>query len=132
MPEWVRVGRAAEWTVGRGRSVDLDGKAVAVFRTRDRWLAFTDACPHMGASLADGRLVGNDVECVWHRWRYDVDTGRTKEREWACLDRYEIREEGGEVFLLRPDPPPPPPEEDDPEWLDWEPDRFFRKPASRE
>src|SRR6185436_11326413 len=100
---------------------------VAVFRTPRGFLAFTDACPHMGASLADGRLVGDHVECVWHGWKYDVRTGENDFKKWACLTVYTVKVEGQDVLLLRPDPPPPAPEPPEEEWTPWDPEKHLKK-----
>jgi nitrite reductase/ring-hydroxylating ferredoxin subunit len=49
--------------------------AVAVFHVDGAWFAVDDACPHHGASLADGRVRGTVVRCPWHDWPFDVTTG---------------------------------------------------------
>ncbi len=129
MGDFVKVGELKDFREGgRGRVVDLDGAKVAVFRTADGFVAFTDACCHMGASLADGMLRDNQIECGWHGWRYDVRTGRNDEREWACLTVYEVKVDGQDVLLRRPDPPPPgEPIQDDEDWMSRDPASFFRK-----
>jgi len=125
---WVRVGEAAQWTRGRGRRIEVDGEPVAVFWDGARWIAVDDTCPHMGASLADGRLFGGELQCSWHEWRYDTATGQCPVRPWARVRVWPVRVESGAVWLSRPtgEPPPAPPDEDDPEWLDWDPRRYFK------
>ena len=126
-PGWVRVGDVAAWVKGRGRQVEVDGHAIAVFWDGARWFAVDDACPHMGASLADGHLEGNELQCSWHEWRYDTTTGQCPIRPWACVRVYEVRLSDGGVWIKRPEPEPPPaPPEDDPEWLTWDPSRYFK------
>ena len=132
---WSRVGDAAAWTRGRGRRVEVEGVPVAIFRDRAGWLALDDTCPHMGASLADGHLSGRVLQCSWHEWRYDTATGICPIRPWARVRVHEVRVEDGGVFLrLAPSPEPKasrePSEADDPEWVRWDPSRYFkRKPA---
>jgi nitrite reductase (NADH) small subunit/3-phenylpropionate/trans-cinnamate dioxygenase ferredoxin subunit len=100
--EFVRVARVGDFRPGgRGRAVDLDGKQVAVFRTQSGWIAVSDACPHMGASLADGRIVGDKIECGWHGWKFDTRTGKNAFKEWACVTVYQVRIEGDDVLLER-------------------------------
>lgn len=128
MAEFVKVGELKDFQGSRGRAVDLGGVRVAVFRSGGSFVAFTDACPHMGASLADGRLQGDHVECAWHGWRYDVRTGQNDFKKWACLTVYTVKVEGEDVLLLRPDPPPPPePEPAGDEWPVWDPEKHLRK-----
>ena len=131
MGDWVRVADATPFRQGRGRRVDIDGRKIAVFKDGDRWFALDDKCPHMGASLSDGTLYGDQLQCVWHEWRYDTTTGKCPIRPWACVQVHEVKVEGGGVFVRRPEPPAPAPTEkepeDEPEWLSWEPERFFKK-----
>ena len=126
---WIRVGEASSWVRGRGRRVDVAGQPVAVFWDGAVWTALDDTCPHMGASLADGRLVDHEVQCSWHEWRYDLTTGRCPVRPWAVVRVHPIRVEDGAVWVKQPDPPSPPaaPPEDEPDWLDWPADRYFKK-----
>jgi nitrite reductase (NADH) small subunit/3-phenylpropionate/trans-cinnamate dioxygenase ferredoxin subunit len=130
--DWIRVGDVAQWVKGRGRQVDVSGLAVAVFWDGVTWTAVDDTCPHMGASLADGRLFDGELQCSWHEWRYDRTTGQCPLRPWARVDVHEVRIDAGGVWIRRASPEPPltPPSEpvDDPEWLSWDPERYFKKP----
>lgn len=56
--------------------VEILGKPVAVCRVGNEWHAFGDTCPHAGAPLSSGRLVGNEVICPFHGARFDVTSGR--------------------------------------------------------
>jgi nitrite reductase (NADH) small subunit/3-phenylpropionate/trans-cinnamate dioxygenase ferredoxin subunit len=125
---WVRVGDAARWVKGRGRQVDVAGTAVAVFWDGQQWIAVADTCPHMGASLADGRLIGSELQCSWHEWRYDTTTGQCPLRSWARVRVYETKVEAGGVWIKGPGEAPPvePASDDDPEWLSWDPKRYFK------
>ena len=134
-PGWIRVGDAARWVKGRGRQVDLSGTLIAVFWDGSSWTAVDDTCPHMGASLADGKLMGGEIQCSWHEWRYDRRTGQCPFREWARVRVHEVRIEDGGVWIKSPEPaaPPAPPadgagDDPDPDWLEWDPERYFKKP----
>ena len=95
--DFVRVGRLDEFPERRGRAVRVAGEAVAVFRVGGRVFALRDACPHMGASLADGKLDNGQIQCSWHEWRYDAATGQCPIRAWAKVRVYEVerRADGG-------------------------------------
>jgi len=129
MREFLKVGRVEEFREGRGRAVKVDGVAVAVFRVGERIFALRDACPHMGASLAEGKPEGMQVECHWHHWRFDLESGCSTEREWACAAVYEVRLDGGDVWLRPPieEPASAPDDENDPDWIFWDSERYFRK-----
>ena len=127
-----RVGSARGLRPGRGRAFDLDGTAVAVFRLADGWAAIGDTCPHMGTSLADGPVDDGIVECPWHHWRFDLSTGVSTARDWACVPVYEIRVVGEEIWLKAPPAPEPeePTEDEDDSWMRADPETFFKKPRA--
>ncbi|MCI3934224.1 aromatic ring-hydroxylating oxygenase subunit alpha [Streptomyces sp. AN091965] len=65
-------------------------------------------CPHKGANLSGGRVVGNSLACPYHGFRYDaggacrlIPALGTEGRIPASLriDTYEVREQHGLVWL---------------------------------
>ncbi|HEX2754900.1 MAG TPA: Rieske 2Fe-2S domain-containing protein [Candidatus Limnocylindrales bacterium] len=58
-----------------GRLPDAPGGSIAIFRVGDRLHAVRDECPHAGASLADGELVGPIITCPRHGSQFDVTSG---------------------------------------------------------
>jgi len=110
---------------GRGRVVLIEGVRVAVFRLDRGWFALKDACPHMGSSLADGRIRDDRVTCRWHAWSFDLATGESDSKRKACARVYELRKEGDHVWLKPPPPVGQPPREDD-EWMGADPETWFR------
>ena len=64
---------------GRDRAVvTLDGRELVLFRAADRIHAFENRCPHEGNPLSEGEIAGPTLTCVFHNWRFDLETG-------ACL-----------------------------------------------
>ena len=128
---YVLAGRVDEFREGRGRSVKIAGVDVAVFRVGERFFALEDACPHMGASLADGKLFDGCVECHWHHWKFDLRTGQGDQRSWARAAVYDLRVVDDGVWLKPPQVKDPEPveagTEDDEEWMRADPESFFRK-----
>lgn len=59
--------------------VEVEGKAIAVFRDGDRVWAVDAACPHAGNPLVEGEVLGRTLVCAFHAWRFDLETG-------ACLN----------------------------------------------
>ena len=43
---------------------------------RRRFYAIDDVCTHDGGPLAEGELIGCEIECPRHGARFDVRTGR--------------------------------------------------------
>ncbi len=44
---------------------------IVVFRTSDGVKALKDLCIHRGAALSLGKVVGDEIVCPYHGWRYD-------------------------------------------------------------
>lgn len=62
--------------VRRGRAVPLHflGRELVLYRGEDRRVVAMDAyCPHMGAHLAEGKVEGNSLRCLFHYWKFDAD-----------------------------------------------------------
>ena len=52
----VKIGSVNDVEPGKGRAYEVGDKRVAVFNVGGVFLAIDDACPHAGASLAEGEL----------------------------------------------------------------------------
>jgi nitrite reductase/ring-hydroxylating ferredoxin subunit len=121
---FVNVGRDESFPEGRGRRVTVGPDTVAVIRHRGKLYALRDACPHMGASLADGKVAAGRVSCFWHGWTFDLETGQADARAWACARPYEVELRDGDVWIRLPGPPDDEPPAD--EWVAWD-DGFLKK-----
>lgn len=97
--EFTRVASVDEFVSDRGRMVFYKGTRVAVFRQDDKFYAVNDRCPHMGAAMSGGRVVGGVIRCHMHGWEFSVSTGECKTKEWARLPCYEVKVEGNDLFL---------------------------------
>jgi nitrite reductase/ring-hydroxylating ferredoxin subunit len=47
-----------------------------LFNLGGRILAIEDTCPHSGASLSEGVVVGTCVACPWHGAEFDLESGK--------------------------------------------------------
>jgi phenylpropionate dioxygenase-like ring-hydroxylating dioxygenase large terminal subunit len=50
--------------------VYFDGQPIVLFRTAKGVEALIDRCPHRLVELSKGRIVGDDIECPYHGWRF--------------------------------------------------------------
>ncbi len=71
------IGSLDQIPPGEGRTFDVAGTLVAVFRTRaDAVFATQALCPHRDGPLADGMIGGTVVMCPLHDRSYDLITGK--------------------------------------------------------
>jgi nitrite reductase/ring-hydroxylating ferredoxin subunit len=69
--------RAGEVPAGEGLRVELPGRApLAVFHVGVEYFVTDDHCTHGEGSLSDGKIVGEEVRCPFHRGRFCLRTGR--------------------------------------------------------
>ena len=96
MERWLSVP-AGSLVAGRA-VVEAEDRQIAVLRVDGDYHAFDNACPHQGNPLVDGEILGDVLECAYHGWRFDLDTG-------ACLvgdepaRRYPVEVTGDELRI---------------------------------
>jgi len=99
---------------GGVRIVELDGHRIGLYRVGDAFFALADRCPHRGAPLCagsvatavevrDGEIVlgtpNATVRCPWHKWEFDIPTGRALLDERLRVRRYDVRVNGDEIIV---------------------------------
>ena len=72
---WWPVARSVD--LGRPCRAQLLDRTLSVLRGHDGKARVTDdRCPHRGASLSRGEIIDNAIQCPYHGWQWDGDTGR--------------------------------------------------------
>ena len=102
----VNLGPVERIPPGEGRNVEVDGEAVAVFRTRAGELYAVQAtCPHRGGPLADGLVGGGRVVCPLHSYAFELATGEPVRQGCPALRTYRVTvSSGGDLLLTVPAP----------------------------
>ncbi len=73
---WYAVALAEEVSADKPRGFDFLGGRVVVYRsTSGEPVVMTSRCPHMGADLALGDVVGDDIQCTYHHFCFGPDGG---------------------------------------------------------
>ncbi|MGH2874869.1 MAG: Rieske (2Fe-2S) protein [Solirubrobacteraceae bacterium] len=111
----LRVPLADAPAAGERRMFELGGHRIGLYRVGEELHALADRCPHRGAPLCssgriataielrDGRpaLGARDalVRCPWHKWDFEIATGRCAVHPRLQVRRYAVRVEGDEVVI---------------------------------
>src|SRR5438128_183867 len=69
---FTKVATVQEVPPGKSKQVKVGNKTLALFNVNGAFHAIDDTCPHRGAPLWEGTLVGNEVTCPWHAAQFDV------------------------------------------------------------
>ena len=90
--------RVDDVPLGEGRSITLDGRRIAIFRSAAGWFALDAACPHRGGPLADGIVCDNAVICPLHDRRYDLASGEALNAD-DVVTAHSVQLDGERVFV---------------------------------
>jgi len=111
------VARLREFPPGSRRIVEVGGRSIGVFNVRGELLALRSSCPHQGAPLCLGIVLGRTdaskpyeltyrddqdvIKCPWHGWEFDIRTGR------SVFNPHRVRVRSYEVTVEQADAPDP-------------------------
>jgi len=100
-----RVAVCEVWDIPNGlaRSFLVADNLVAVFKARDGKLFAVDGlCPHKNGPLADGMVVGHQIVCPLHAFRFAAETGTCDQADVCAIGTYAVEVEGDTVFVVIP------------------------------
>ena len=76
MTDWIRVCRQDDLDCEDVMRFDHGGRTFAVYRAPDGTPFATDGlCTHEQVHLADGLVMGDQIECPKHNGRFNIRTG---------------------------------------------------------
>ena len=88
-----------ELPLGRAKSFQAGGKIIALYHTANGFFATDNTCPHRGGPLAEGDLIGDEINCPWHLWGFDVRTGLCAGNPEIRVTAHEVRVEDQRVMV---------------------------------
>jgi len=96
----VRVARIEAVPAGAAIVVEVQGQRIAIFNVAGALYAIEDTCTHEEASLAEGWVEGEVVECPRHGARFNLRTGEVVSMPAVRGVRtYPVWVEDGEIKL---------------------------------
>jgi nitrite reductase (NADH) small subunit len=99
---------------GATRMLEIRGHRVGLFRVGGGLHALADRCPHRGAPLCAGRITtpievhdgelalarrASVVRCPWHKWEFEIATGRCLVDDKLRVRTYAVRVEADEIVV---------------------------------
>jgi nitrite reductase/ring-hydroxylating ferredoxin subunit len=97
MSSFVKVASLSDLAAGSSTTVEVNGKAVALFNFNGTIYALDNTCLHRGGPLGEGMLEGDIVTCPWHGWQYKVTTGENLRDSAIKVAAYPVQVEGNDV-----------------------------------
>jgi 3-phenylpropionate/trans-cinnamate dioxygenase ferredoxin subunit len=94
------IARIEEVPLGTGFKVEVAGHRIALFRIGDDFYGIGDLCSHAEASLAEGELFDDMVECPRHGSEFDVTNGKPHTLPATQpVPVYEIIRDGSDLYV---------------------------------
>jgi nitrite reductase/ring-hydroxylating ferredoxin subunit len=96
----VRVCSIADVAADSVKAIEAGGEMLAVYNVGGTFYVTDDACTHGAASLADGVLDGEVIECAMHFGAFHIPTGKAVQAPCSIPIRtYKVVVRGGDVFI---------------------------------
>jgi len=100
MAQFVRVAKTSDLAPGKCMQVIVSGRRIALYNVDGEFYATDDTCSHAEASLSEGCLRGDEIECPRHGARFNVRTGQALSLPaWAPVRTFAVKVEGDEIFV---------------------------------
>jgi nitrite reductase/ring-hydroxylating ferredoxin subunit len=79
--------------------VKVAGQSILLAKQAGKVFGVSNKCPHMGCSLANGKLNEYVVTCPCHGWRFDIRNGQYLAAKHINLTCYECKIENGKIHV---------------------------------
>jgi len=104
---WYSIASSDDLAAGDVVSVIAVGRELVLFRDEHGLAHVVNAhCPHLGAHLGGGTVVGDSIKCPYHGWRFgpdgacvDIPYSDARIPSKACTRTYTVCEQDGFVFF---------------------------------
>jgi 3-phenylpropionate/trans-cinnamate dioxygenase ferredoxin component len=97
-PRFLEVAKRSQIPASGAIAVEVEGKCFALMNLKGEIFALEDSCPHEAGPLSEGQIIGEDIECPWHRSCFNIKTGRvTRDPAMEDVATYKVRLAGDAV-----------------------------------
>lgn len=102
---WYPVCKSSKIKPGTANSFKVSFQRILIYRTQEGTVVAMDAfCPHMGADLANGEVVGDNIQCYFHQWQFSpngelASTRCATKPQGVANQTWPVQEEYGYIWV---------------------------------
>lgn len=100
---FIRVGKLSALPPESAMEVMVGEQPYAICHSGGAIHALNGICLHRGGPLGQGQIHDGRVVCPYHLWEFDCRTGEYDYDPSKRVETYEVRVEGGDIFLRVPE-----------------------------
>lgn len=98
--DWHCVAKTDEVLDDEPKAVKIGNDYIAIYRIDDVFYATDDICTHEFASLSEGFIDGDCIECPLHSGTFHIPTGKAMTTPVTeDLRTYPVKVEGDDIFI---------------------------------
>lgn len=95
---YVTVAKTDELKPGEMLYVEVGDAPVCLINLDGEFHAINDTCTHQDASLSDGEITGDEIECPLHGGAFNIRTGEPASFPVVvAIEKYRVRVVGDDV-----------------------------------
>ena len=83
--------------------VVVNGKSFCAVKIDQSVFIIQPYCPHAGAGLSGGWCVGHKIVCPFHRYEYDLYSGRGATGQGDYIDCYTVEKRSDGIYVRLPE-----------------------------
>jgi len=96
---WFKVAEAVNLPTSFLTKVTAGGKQLCLVKTDKKLYAVSATCPHAGADLSKGRCEDGKLVCPFHRYKYDLNTGRGEPGQNDFIPTYAVEQRDDGIYV---------------------------------
>ena len=99
---WQEVAKIDDLAPGQMMYVEVGEDPVVLINLDGEFFALSDICTHQDASLSDGEIVGDEIECPLHGGAFEIRTGQPASFPVVVpVETYQVRVIGETVQVAK-------------------------------
>ncbi|MBA2520390.1 MAG: non-heme iron oxygenase ferredoxin subunit [Chloroflexia bacterium] len=100
--DFATVARTTTLAPGEMMYVEVGDEPVCLINLDGAFYAISDICTHEEASLSDGEITGDEIECPLHGGAFEIRTGQPVSFPVVVpVETFRVRVVGDEVQVVR-------------------------------
>lgn len=97
--EWVAVAKDQDLPEGERLVVTSNGISILLLRHAGQVYAIGSRCPHLGCSMARGKVDGFMIVCPCHDWTFDIRSGELIIAQEITMPTYHVKIDTQQIYL---------------------------------